>query len=138
MRTEKRLKWLFYQYLSFSSYVYEVVNKIFYMDVFRLKHLECFSLMYQYTEKARSILPLYWHRVEDFFSHINDSRELHLPWKGITNDKHTIIPWSPRTLKRQWDLIVSSQKLLRLNDIYFTSCSKTSALKHFRLMCWLT
>ena len=82
---------LFYQYLLFSSYVYEVVDKIFYMDMFRLKHLEFFSLMYRYTEKARSILLLYYHRVK-IFSHINDSRELQLPWKGITNDKHEIIP----------------------------------------------
>ena len=50
---------LFYQYSSFSSYVYEVDDKIFYMDMFRLKHLEFFSLMYRYTEKARSILLLY-------------------------------------------------------------------------------
>ena len=28
-------------------------------------------------------------------SHLNDNKEFHLPWKGITNDKHAIIPWSP-------------------------------------------
>ena len=25
-------------------------------------------------------------------SHLNDNNEFHLPWKGITNDKHAIIP----------------------------------------------
>ena len=25
-------------------------------------------------------------------SHLNDNKEFHLPWKGITNDKHAIIP----------------------------------------------
>ena len=98
----------------------------------------CSLLWSQYTEKARSIWTLYWHRVKYIFFHINNKRELHSPWKGKTNDKHKIISSSPRTLQRQGDLIISSQKLLSLKDIYFISCSKTSALTYFRMMCWHT
>ena len=31
----------------------------------------------------------------NIISHLTDKIEIHLPWKGIANDKHSIIPWSP-------------------------------------------
>ena len=53
----------------------------------------------------------------NIISHLNDNREFDLPRKGITNDKHAIIPESPRTHQRQGDLIITFQKLLSLKDI---------------------
>ena len=60
----------------------------------------------------------------NIFPHINDDREFHLLWKGITDGPHSIIPESPRTHQRQGDLIISSQNLLSLKDIKFTSFQK--------------
>ena len=53
----------------------------------------------------------------NIISHLNDNREFDLPRKGITNDKHAIIPSSPRTHQRQGDLVITFQKLLSLKDI---------------------
>ena len=101
---------------------FEVLNKIF---CFICLSSDAWNFFFNVKihGRAHSIILLYKRR-NNIFSHRNDNREFYLPWKGITYDKHAIIPWSSRTRQSQGDLIISSQKLSSLKDIYCTSAQK--------------
>ena len=80
-------------------------------------------------------MPRFISTENNIISHLNDNREFDLPRKGITNDKHAIIPKSPRTHQRLGRLDYHFSETFKPKRYIIHLCSKTSALKHLGMMC---